>query len=287
MILKDMVNKRNLTSTEQQLAVFIYNNALKVIHMNQNDLAEAAYVSPATISRFCRKMNCQNYGDFKVLLASEIEASGGKVIDNNIPFASDATLKEIADNIYSSCTSSLKNNRDKLNEDVINRIVKEIICKKTIDIYATGTSAACCVPFSENMSRISYMTYIHSNQADHSFYTSLNYDSYKIIVSHSGKLAALVDLSKQMREQNVPYLLITANRFSPMAAGAEEVYYLNTEEELTLAGKIGMFSSHASLLYIMNVIYSAVFVRDYAKNIQKTEKSALHQLKEMENNFQK
>ena len=287
MILKDMIIKKNLTATERQLAGYIYNNALNVIHMNQNELAEAAYVSPATISRFCRKMSCQNYGNFKVLLASEIEASGGKAIDNNFPFSADASLKEIADNIYSSCTGSLKSNHDKLDEDVINRIVKGIMRKKTIDIYASGTSAACCVPFSEYMSRISYMTYIHSNPGDHSFYTSLNYDGYKMVVSHSGRLNSLIDITNQMKDQNIPYLLITANRFSPMVANAECVFLLNTEEELTLQGKIGMFSSHASLLYVMNVIYSAVFVRDYEKNIRKIEKAALYQLKEMENNFQK
>ena len=282
-----MIQKKSLTSTERQLAEYIYNNALEVIHMNQNELAYAAFVSPATISRFCRKMNCQKYGDFKVLLASEIEASGGKIIDNNFPFGPDASVKEIADNIYTSNTSSLKANHDKLDEALINRIVDGITKKKVIDIYATGSSSACCMPFSENMSRISYMTYVHSNSADHTFYTSINYDSYKMIVSHSGKLSSMIDVAEQMKEQNIPYLLITANRFSPMVTGADLVYFLDTGEELTLSGKIGMFSSSVSLLYILNVIFSAVFVRDYEKNIQKSEKTAAYQLREMEKNFQK
>ena len=281
MFLIDMTNKENLTATERELAEYIYRNAVKVIHMNQNDLAEAAYVSPATISRFCRKMDCQNYGDFKVLLASEIEASMRKVINNNYPFSSDADLKEIADNIYSSNLASLKSCHDHLDKALIDRIVDGILLKKSVDIYALGSTAGSCVSFSEHMSRISYLTNVYDNTSHYMFYSTLEKDSYKMIISHSGKLSKLIRISERMHEYGVPYLLITANRFSPMVNNADLVYIVNTDEELTINGKMGMFSSQSSLIYLLNVIYSAVFARNYKENVEKIKASAVFQLSEI------
>ena len=279
MLLKEMIKKSNLTSTEKQLAVYIVNNSLEVVHMNQNELAEAAFVSPAAISRFCRKMNCGNYSDFKVMLARDIESTKGKVIDNNYPFAADADIKTIAESICSANEYALKSCYDKLDEKKITRIVDDIIRTKGIDIYAIGASAACCLPFCESMVRINIPTYVHSNMTDQLIYNSFGNGFYKIIVSHSGKVEQLVDIADMLNAEKVPFLFISANRFSPITTKCSLAYIVETDEELSISGKIGMFSSQAVFSYLLNIIFCGVFSRNYDENLQKLEKTAALQQK--------
>ena len=55
------VNSTSSQTTYANIAYYISNNFSKIIHMNLEELADACYVSQATISRFCRFL------DLKVL----------------------------------------------------------------------------------------------------------------------------------------------------------------------------------------------------------------------------
>ncbi len=51
MILEELKNRDKFTTTEYELVKFVLNAPSEVIHMNQEELAQAAYVSPSAISR--------------------------------------------------------------------------------------------------------------------------------------------------------------------------------------------------------------------------------------------
>ncbi|HZH63089.1 MAG TPA: MurR/RpiR family transcriptional regulator, partial [Metabacillus sp.] len=57
-------------STFNELEMLIYKyvmqNKEKVIYMRIRDLADEAHVSTSTIMRFCRKLNCEGFSEFKV-----------------------------------------------------------------------------------------------------------------------------------------------------------------------------------------------------------------------------
>lgn len=53
---------------ETSLYDYICKNSEKVIYMRIRDLADETHVSTSTILRFCRKLNCEGFSEFKVKL---------------------------------------------------------------------------------------------------------------------------------------------------------------------------------------------------------------------------
>ena len=64
-------------STLNGLELMVYNyvikNKDKVMYMTIRELADAADVSTTTILRFCKKMNCSGYSEFRIRFKLYIE----------------------------------------------------------------------------------------------------------------------------------------------------------------------------------------------------------------------
>jgi DNA-binding MurR/RpiR family transcriptional regulator len=59
---------KSFNQLEYQLYNYVITNAEKVIYMRIRDLAQETHVSTSTILRFCRKINCDGFSEFKVKL---------------------------------------------------------------------------------------------------------------------------------------------------------------------------------------------------------------------------
>ena len=57
---------QSLNNLELSLYEYIMKNSKKVIYMRIRELAEEAHVSTTTILRFCKKLNCEGFSEFKV-----------------------------------------------------------------------------------------------------------------------------------------------------------------------------------------------------------------------------
>src|SRR5690606_31509006 len=61
--------KEAFTRSEQALTDIVLADIDRVLKMSIVDLAAHAEVSPPTVTRFCRRLGCDSYADFKVRLA--------------------------------------------------------------------------------------------------------------------------------------------------------------------------------------------------------------------------
>ncbi len=73
-----------LNDTELIVYNYIIKNTKKVVRMNIRDLAKESHVSTATINRFCHKLDCDGYAEFKVQLKQFIEVNKMPEIDDEI-----------------------------------------------------------------------------------------------------------------------------------------------------------------------------------------------------------
>ena len=67
------------------LEMMVYNNVIKnrdkVMYMTIRELADAAGVSTTTILRFCRKLNCDGYSEFRVRFKLYLEQNEPTLCD--------------------------------------------------------------------------------------------------------------------------------------------------------------------------------------------------------------
>lgn len=74
---------QSLNDLELSLYRYIMKNSNKVIYMRIRELADEAHVSTTTILRFCKKLNCEGYSEFKVKLKLYIEEDRNKKVNDD------------------------------------------------------------------------------------------------------------------------------------------------------------------------------------------------------------
>ena len=57
---------KGLNELELSLYEYIMKNSEKVMYMKIRDLANEAHMSTTTVLRFCRKLNCDGFSEFKL-----------------------------------------------------------------------------------------------------------------------------------------------------------------------------------------------------------------------------
>ncbi|WP_297632303.1 MurR/RpiR family transcriptional regulator [uncultured Clostridium sp.] len=65
----------NLNELEVDIYKYILNNRKSVSYMRIRELADETHVSTSTILRFCRKLGCDGFSEFKIKLKMELESS--------------------------------------------------------------------------------------------------------------------------------------------------------------------------------------------------------------------
>ena len=87
-----------------------------------------------------------------------------------------------------------------------------------------------------------------------------------MIISYSGETNELIKIAKILKEKKTPIIVLTSigdNRLSHYAS-----YILNIGSREKIFTKIAPFASQTSIEYILNVIFSCLFKKDYQTNIQ-------------------
>lgn len=74
-LLKKIELANNFSSVERILGKYVLENGEKVLNMSTKELAKATFTSPASIVRFCRKLEYEGYNDFKIALAAQLQYS--------------------------------------------------------------------------------------------------------------------------------------------------------------------------------------------------------------------
>ena len=74
---------KSLNDLELLLYRYIMKNIEKVAYMRIRELSDEAHVSTTTILRFCKKIHCEGYSEFKIKLKMHIEQNEAKKVNND------------------------------------------------------------------------------------------------------------------------------------------------------------------------------------------------------------
>lgn len=74
---------QSFNELELLLYKYIIKNSEKVVYMRIRELADEAHVSTTTILRFCKKVNCEGYSEFKVKLKMSLKQNENNKVNND------------------------------------------------------------------------------------------------------------------------------------------------------------------------------------------------------------
>lgn len=216
-----------LSSLEAKLAQFALENVDFVVNSSIVDLAERAGVSPPTVTRFCRRLGCQGYSDFKVQLA-RMAYIGVRYLKPEVPTA---TAEEVANDIVSKAQHALFEVHRQLDLKAIEKAA-DMLCAAEF-IQAFGASGNSAMIVNELHNRLFRLGCRINASNDHGMNLMISAAAQPGTVvfgsSFTGRDMGLVHCLELLKQHAIPTIVMTQSG-SPVAAAADIVIAIEMPE---------------------------------------------------------
>ncbi|AIX72652.1 MAG: MurR/RpiR family transcriptional regulator [Mixta calida] len=193
-----------LNDTEMQVYNTVIKSGDKVMYMTIRELADAAGVSTTSVLRFCRKMQCDGYSEFRIRFKLYLEQEQQRPINYGV-------------NEMVSFFKSINNDDF---EYLISQAVEHILAAQRIIFIGAGTSGTLGKYGARFFSNVGKF----SNYIDDPYYPVSN-DMYKdavaIILSISGETEEILRLASQFSLHRCKIITITNSETSSLAKLAD------------------------------------------------------------------
>jgi DNA-binding MurR/RpiR family transcriptional regulator len=225
---------QSLNDLELSLYRYIMKNVEKVVYMRIRELADEAHVSTTTILRFCKKVNCEGYSEFKVKLKMHIEQNENNKVNND--------------------TSVIIDFFKKLDNSELHRklnVLCDLIKKASNVIFiGTGTSGILCKYAARYFSSIGkFAMYIDDPYFPRNY--KMYEDSIIIAISVSGETPTVIDHISNLKRENSTVVSITNSENCTISkiSDLNISYYIQQE-------KLGMsdITTQIPVLYVIESI---------------------------------
>jgi RpiR family transcriptional regulator, carbohydrate utilization regulator len=124
---------------EQRVADYILANLETISYQRQNEIAQAADVSDATVNRFCQSLGCDGFKDFKIRLAQSVAVSlqylGG-------PSAAPTVSDQLVTQVFGALVDTLNVARSQLDSDTIQNAIPVMADARRICFFGVGGGSA-------------------------------------------------------------------------------------------------------------------------------------------------
>ncbi|MFQ6792588.1 MAG: MurR/RpiR family transcriptional regulator [Thomasclavelia sp.] len=264
-LLSKLEYKKGFSDLEKGIANYLIDHKEEVADMKLVDLADATYTSTATISRFCKKLGEKDYNSFRMNFMKSVLFEYQSDVDFNRPFKDKDSLEEISLGISNLYKDTVEATRNLLDFEQFNQIVEELYNAKTIDVYAKDTSYLSASMFEHRMITINQSINLNSLYDQERRLLYMNANSIAIIVSYSGESESIYEVIKHLKEKKIKIIAVTSINDSYLRKNA--TYCLTMCSKENVISKIDSFSSKVSSDYIMDLIFSALFQKNYYLNL--------------------
>jgi len=267
-MLNMLKNKEALSMAERIVLDYLIENKTLLKDFSVEKIAEAAYTSPASVVRMCKKLGYNGFKDFKIdfiLANSKVEIpetseytdvilikdqnNGKKAIENNIR-ALEETINLYDEKTYTKAASLIMNARKIL-------------------IFGKGSSFLVCKDLEMKLRRINKFCVAqgesHDQLVDASF---INNKDVVIFISNSGKTKEIISSALLAKENKTPIISITRIGSSILADISDIVLYTSAlESEFRSAA----MTSRISQMSVVDALYAKCAYTDIDRSIQALE----------------
>ena len=255
------------SDSEKTVAGYLLEKGSDIASYSIRTLAEAAYTSPATVVRLCKKLGFSGFEEFKQEFFKELQYLDRRpcVVDFNFPFEKNDTPSKVANRIGALYEETIRDTISLLNYSELRKATVMLRCHPKIYIYSAGTAMNQAESFQEKMLKIGHSVII-SNNLNYQLYEvqCLSPEDAAIIISYSGETPKIIQIAKECQRRQVPVIAITSFGENSLTQYASCKLTLSTKE--SIYQNLGDYSSHLSVNLLLDILYSAYFLQNYDEN---------------------
>jgi DNA-binding MurR/RpiR family transcriptional regulator len=208
----------NLSQSEQRIADILLKEFDFAVNASIIELAAKAEVSPPTVTRFCRRLGCQSFSDFKVRLAKTAYV-GVRYLN---PEARSTAPADVAEDVITKAQNALFTLHRSLDAELLERAAERLFGAEMI--YAFGSGGNSSMIANEIQNRLFRLGLRISASSDHGMQLMLTAAAgpkdVLIGSSFSGRNTELVKCFALAREGGIFTIALTQSQ-CPVAEAAD------------------------------------------------------------------
>ena len=278
-VIELLTQAHGFTNTEKDIASYVLANPDDVTTMTIGELAEAAFVSPASIVRLCHKLGVEGYRDFRIELAADLERgrSGDTDINPDTPFLEGQGTREVMSSIANLKRLAIERCYSMIPTHVIQKAARLVLGARRIALFAIGDSEISCEGFSNLLIKIGVMCHTANQHGDSlAVSTGLGPQDLAILVTYSGSLLnGMRHEIRVLREHRCKLVVISSDQDIPNCIAGIDCFVCLPSGE-SVHGKIATFFAQTCIRYVLDCIYGECFSRNYRDNVTRAEEFASH-----------
>ena len=224
-------NSIKFSKSDKKLCDIILESPNIVIHLSIANLANSAQVSEPTVNRFCHKLGCDGYPDFKLRLAQEISSSGHLFVDDmDRDDDSHGVINKVSSAIETSLSSLLRS----LNPEILDQAASAIESCKSVNFFGMGASSSVALDAQHKFFRFGIPAIVHTDFINQRMICSMiNKKDVAVFISYTGRTSTMVTNAKLTKQRGAISIGITADN-SPLAEQCDYVLNVLTAEDTDL-----------------------------------------------------
>jgi DNA-binding MurR/RpiR family transcriptional regulator len=249
-------DREQFSPSEQRIADILLDHFDFAVNASIIELAERAEVSPPTVTRFCRRLGCQSFSDFKVRLAKTAFV-GVRYLN---PAAKSTEPADVASDVITKAQNALFGVHRALDPIVLDTAAERLSNAGMIYAFGSGgNSSMIATEFQNRLFRLGSRV-TASNDHNMQLMMTAAAQPQDVIIgsSFSGRNQELVRCFTLARENGIGTIALTQSR-SPVAEAAELVVGIDLPEGDNIFRPT---STRFAFLAMVDVIASLVAYRN-------------------------
>lgn len=266
-VLKKLNNKEPFSQSELIIYNFVLEEQEGIENYTISKLSEELFVSKSTFVRFSKKLGYSGWDEFKkaYLKAISISRKEFSQFDYNFPFNSHDSNIDIANKLRIIKQGTIEETFSYLDPRIIKKAVDLISNQRAVHIFAEGYSRLASQDFCFRMTRIGKLVSNNNEEGLTYIAKSLQQEDLAIIISYSGTTESVLKATRILKKRNVPIITITSKDENPIEKLSSCAFFLPSKEDTY--EKISNYATVDGMRYILDVIFSSYFNKNFNKNL--------------------
>ncbi|WP_028043281.1 MurR/RpiR family transcriptional regulator [Candidatus Stoquefichus massiliensis] len=261
---------KDFTNNEKAIAQFILDHPHDFLNMNTKQISDECFVSTSSIYRLCDKLNLSGLSELKVKISGSIDSylKGHSDLDFNFPVRQNQTHYEIIHKLKEDYDQTILATSELFQLDQLKHAVNAMKKAKVIDIYTSAGNIPFALNFQFQMLEIGIHVHVPIDEYQQQLIAVSSDETHlAIMISFEGRGLLAHTIPAHLNKNKTPIILISSPNYSPNDFTYDYHLYMSNHEDHYC--KISSYSTRLSLLYILDILYTCYFERDYDNHLEK------------------
>lgn len=265
LLMREMRQIQGLTERERDICNWILAHPEQIAVLSSRELGHATFTSAATVTRFCQKMGCKGYPDFRLRFVSEWKITDAGA-QERIKIEEKESVVSLVKKISGLETSAVEETRKALSLEQMMRIRKMIHSAAAIDFYVYDMNVHLAQYGCSQMLHAGKLAYTHVATNVQELQALIAPDNHlAVVISHTGENLRLGEIVKTLRKKHTKTIVISAFKNRTLSGMGDEFIYAAATGR-TDEFWISTFAS--SVKYLLDIFYGMEFSLNYEDNLK-------------------